>query len=63
MAMPPALQRYANDVVKGTYKEISKLWSACQAKNPDLAIEMKKLFSNVYNHFVTPVKLINSFSC
>ena len=43
MAMPPALQRYANDVVKGTYKEISKLWSATQAKNADLAKEMHKL--------------------
>ena len=43
MAIPPALQRYANDVVKGTYKEMNKLWSACQAKNADLAKEMLKL--------------------
>ena len=43
MAVPAALQRYANEVVKGAYIETSKLWGACQTKNPDLAVEMKKL--------------------
>ena len=43
MAMPPALQRYANEIVKGTYKEISKYWNAIQAKNSDLPKEMLKL--------------------
>ena len=43
MAAPSALQRYANDVVNGTYNETSKLWAACQSKNADLAAEIKKL--------------------
>ena len=43
MAVPAALQRYANDVVKGAYIETSKLRAACQTKNSDLAAEIKKL--------------------
>ena len=43
MAIPAAFQRYANEVVKGKFNEIKKYWDATLAKNPDLAVEMKKL--------------------
>ena len=46
MTIPLSLQRYANDTVNGTYKELNKLRAACQAKDPELAKEFNKLTAN-----------------
>ena len=43
MTIPLALQRYANDTVKGIYKETNKLWAACRDKDPQLAKEFEKI--------------------
>ena len=43
MTIPLSLQRYANDTVNGTYKELNKLWAACHSKDPELAKELQKL--------------------
>ena len=45
MTIPLALQRYANDAVKGIYKETNKLWAACLAKDPELAKEFQKMLT------------------
>lgn len=43
MDVPAVLQRYANDVVKGKYRDIVKLWTALQKFDKSAATKLRKL--------------------
>ena len=56
MTAPAALQRYADLVVKGKYKDIDKLWTIVQVKNKSVANKLEKLGSNAWRLPMTVLK-------